>query len=393
MLAWLYGEGDFSKTLCLAVNCGDDTDTSGAAIGALWGILYGKRGIPQQWAAPIGTTIKNVAISGFDPPKTIEVFTDRSVAMTKRFLAMHDAPVMITDHPTDLSRAGELVLADPATARQLAELSPYQVVWNEADVRVMLDYREDPWIVPGTGRLLRVSIRNLGGETRAFRLSLGDVPDAWQASGLPTDAVTLDPAEAATWDLSLMMANEQSETARMTLEVTGATKPIRIPVAFMAKAAVGPDDMALASKGATAEADSEYDRESPCAAEAIDGIIATPEDFSNRWHSSLAVPHPHWIEVRLPRPERIGRVVIRFADPAGHPVDFRGLVRPKDSAEWQEVFCCNDNQDIRVFRAPITPVLTDTFRLVISKSVNPVSLNAAQISEIELYPAPDAKEK
>jgi hypothetical protein len=189
------------------------------------------------------------------------------------------------------------------------------------------------------------------------------------------------------------MADEEPEAARMTLEVTGATNPIRIPVAFFGKATVGPDDLALASKGAVVQADSEYDREAPCAAEAIDGIIATPEDFSNRWHSALAVPHPHWIEVRLPKPERIGRIVIRFADPAGHPVDFRGLVRPKDAAGWQEVFCCNDNRDTRAFRATITPVFTDMFRLEISRSVNPVTLNAAQISEIELYPARDVNVK
>ena len=70
----------------------------------------------------------------------------------------------------------------------------------------------------------------------------------------------------------------------------------------------------------------------------------------------------------------------------------RRLPRPgalRDSAEWHEVFGCSDNKDVREFRTAITPVIADTFRLVISRSVNPVSLNAAQISEIELYPARD----
>jgi ADP-ribosylglycohydrolase len=390
MLAWLYGEDDFAKSLCLSVNCGDDTDTSGAAMGSLWGILHGTKGIPQKWLAPIGTKIKNVAISGFDPPKTVEEFTDRSVAMTKRFLAIHGLPVAISDGPTDLSRAGELVLSDPAAARKLWELSPYQVVWNAADLQVTLDYLEDPSIAPGTRRKLRAMVCNLGGEAKNVSFALRDVPSGWQTAGIPSKPMALGARCGTAFDFSLVMPNEVSDSVRMTLEVSGGAKPIRMPLALVAKAAVGPDDLALASKGATTRADSEYDRETPCAAEAIDGIIATPDDFSNRWHSSLSVPHPHWIEVRLPKAERIERIVIRFADPAGRPVDFRGQVRPSGSTEWKEVFSCTGNTDTRSYRAKITPVPTDTFRLVISKSVNPVTLNAAQISEIELYPAKEA---
>jgi hypothetical protein len=48
-------------------------------------------------------------------------------------------------------------------------------------------------------------------------------------------------------------------------------------------------------------------------------------------------------------------------------------------------FLCTPNP--RSFRKEIEPVETDTFKLVIEKSVNPVTLNAAQVSEIELYPA------
>jgi hypothetical protein len=243
--------------------------------------------------------------------------------------------------------------------------------------------------IPTSRRTLHLSVRNLGSELRQIRVTLSDLSNAWQVAGVPELPVALAPAEIVTFDLSIMIVFEELETARMTLEVTGDTDPVRIPVAFVAKASVGPDDLALAAKGATVKADSEYERETACAAKAIDGVIATPEDFSNRWHSSLATPHPHWIEVELPKPERIGRVVIRFADPAGHPVEFRGFVRTRDSGEWREVFCCNDNKDNRTFRSAITPVVTNAFRLVISRSVNPVSQNAAQISEIELYPALD----
>jgi hypothetical protein len=78
-----------------------------------------------------------------------------------------------------------------------------------------------------------------------------------------------------------------------------------------------------------------------------------------------------------------------LADPAGRPVDFKGLVLGADGKEWKEVFAVRGYDDPRRFRRTIAPVKSDTFRLVIEKSVNPVSLSAAQVSEIELYPPAD----
>ncbi len=167
----------------------------------------------------------------------------------------------------------------------------------------------------------------------------------------------------------------------------GGPKTIAVPLTVMGREGPGPDDLALASQGAVATSDGELDREKGCTPRAIDGVIAGPNDFEGkRWHSALDTPHPHWVQVKLARPATIGRVVIRFADPAGRPVDFKGLVRGADGSEWKEVLAVQGYQDPRKFRRDIPPVVADTFRLVIEKSVNPVSLNAAQISEIELYP-------
>ena len=147
------------------------------------------------------------------------------------------------------------------------------------------------------------------------------------------------------------------------------------------------DNLALASKGTTATADSEYGREAPCAGKVIDGIIATEEDFHNRWHSATDRPHPHWIEVKLPKPTMLRKVIIRFADPAGHPVNFQGFVKPVDGKDLMEVIHLTGYDNPREcafsFKQPVT---TDTFRLVILKSASAKYPNAAQVSEIELYP-------
>jgi len=144
------------------------------------------------------------------------------------------------------------------------------------------------------------------------------------------------------------------------------------------------NDLALAANGARATSNSEYDQEPGCTAKVIDGVISTPADFSNRWHSSLAQPHPHWVEVQLAKPSKVGTVVIHFADPSDYPTSFAGTVRVNGTE--QQIFDVTNNQETQVYRAKIGPVTTDSFRLTIRASASPTYPNAAQVSEIELYP-------
>lgn len=47
--AWLRHPDDFRSALTVALNCGGDTDTVGAIVGALMGAKEGRRAIPQEW--------------------------------------------------------------------------------------------------------------------------------------------------------------------------------------------------------------------------------------------------------------------------------------------------------------------------------------------------------
>lgn len=59
ILGMLYGGCDFKKSIILAVDCGDDTDCTGATVGAFLGILHGLDGIPGDWRKHIGDGIVN----------------------------------------------------------------------------------------------------------------------------------------------------------------------------------------------------------------------------------------------------------------------------------------------------------------------------------------------
>lgn len=76
MLGWLAGEGDFGKSICIAVNCGEDTDCTGATLGSLFGILH-PEAIPTEWKAPIGERIViSPEVSRIEAPENLSALTE-----------------------------------------------------------------------------------------------------------------------------------------------------------------------------------------------------------------------------------------------------------------------------------------------------------------------------
>jgi ADP-ribosylglycohydrolase len=84
VLGWLAGEGDFSRAICIATNCGKDTDCTAATVGALMGILD-PTCIPDRWLAPIGRDlVLSPGIVGLNPPNTLDGFTDLVLDLRQR---------------------------------------------------------------------------------------------------------------------------------------------------------------------------------------------------------------------------------------------------------------------------------------------------------------------
>lgn len=83
ILGWLYGEGDFGKSITAAVNCGYDTDCTGASLGAILGVILGAEEIPAKWLEPIGDEIVTGGIEGIDPPATVEELAEATCRLGK----------------------------------------------------------------------------------------------------------------------------------------------------------------------------------------------------------------------------------------------------------------------------------------------------------------------
>lgn len=82
ILGWLAGEGDFGKSICIATNCGMDTDCTAATLGSILGIID-PDGIPEAWRKPIGdAVILNPQIVNLrNIPRTLTEFTEQTIRL------------------------------------------------------------------------------------------------------------------------------------------------------------------------------------------------------------------------------------------------------------------------------------------------------------------------
>ena len=96
----LYGEGDFKKSIIYAVNCGDDTDCTGATVGSIMGIVYGTKGIPTDWKDYIGDKIDYICINTMyrnKVAKSCTELTERVMDLIPIVLYAHKVHVEWTD--------------------------------------------------------------------------------------------------------------------------------------------------------------------------------------------------------------------------------------------------------------------------------------------------------
>lgn len=89
LIGLLYGEKEFGKTVCIATDCGEDTDCTAGTAGAIWGIVYGYKAIPAKWKNDCSDKIATWTLridANLLLPKTVYELTDRIVRQTPKIL-------------------------------------------------------------------------------------------------------------------------------------------------------------------------------------------------------------------------------------------------------------------------------------------------------------------
>ncbi|MBQ8341219.1 MAG: ADP-ribosylglycohydrolase family protein [Clostridia bacterium] len=159
VLGLIYGEGDFKKSMITAINCGDDTDCTGATVGATLGILGGTAAIPADWRDYIGDGIITMSIAEgilYNIPKTCAELTERVVHMAPTVLWANRAEVTLVRSgdeeeyaiPMPIERAVSGPAAKSPVLRRLEALKPYQFEVDAGIFRVRVTYDRAPNIAP-----------------------------------------------------------------------------------------------------------------------------------------------------------------------------------------------------------------------------------------------------
>lgn len=187
VIGLLYGDGDFGASLLRAVNCGDDTDCTGATTGATLGILQGRSALPESWTSYIGERILTLAIErgNFHPAKTLQELSDQVTDLTASVLQQGGARVVIDARlDTHDADAETLQAVSPAATRLWA--APVGLARVDAvHTTVEVEYLDVP--VLRTGDTTRLLLRAINNVTEHADLRVDWLlPDGWTVSPGPT---------------------------------------------------------------------------------------------------------------------------------------------------------------------------------------------------------------
>lgn len=173
LIGLLYGEGDFGDSICIAVNCGEDTDCSAATLGSILGIIHGNSKLPEKWLKPLGGVINTICINKcacLRIPADVEELTERVLRQIPIFLEAEYCDFMYGGNGFILNTAEELMcekedlyiegcfVSQPMLVHELLETSPFMVKRNCGTVNVWIDYMGKPFIKAGETKKVRLLI-------------------------------------------------------------------------------------------------------------------------------------------------------------------------------------------------------------------------------------------
>ena len=180
VLALLYGNGDFEKTILNAVRCGDDTDCTAATAGAVLGIIHGINALPAKWCDPVGKDIITKCLSGFGMqiPKNIMELTERTIAVAERALPENPALINISNAPNDFT---EFYITDKSeTPKLIGMRSPYEVSLEMPFARVGAVLVNGPQIVSGESKQIHFILHSISQIMGTLKIELL-MPETWKA--------------------------------------------------------------------------------------------------------------------------------------------------------------------------------------------------------------------
>jgi ADP-ribosylglycohydrolase len=221
----LYGE-DFGDAICKAVNCGYDTDCTGATLGSILGIILGKDGLPEKWIEPLSDKIVTNSswggIRNVREPEDLDELTERVCKIGKKILALYgdeQEPFLVSDD-----------------VKKLWKASPTRVNFDTKTLSVSIDYIDSPAIRVGVNKEFKVIVKNLRLIPIRAKVSC-KFPIGWDVTPKERELI-LQPQEEVSLAFSVQVydinALNTSNRGSIEILVKGRSQIESIPLVFVA---------------------------------------------------------------------------------------------------------------------------------------------------------------
>jgi len=154
VLSLLYGENDFGKTVCLAVNCSDSPSFTAAAAGSILGIIQGAKALPEKWAAPISNNIRTLSLNIYrvplPTPMTVTELTHR-ILLLRKMAELRDPQTGFPAEDFFATRAAE----------KLWQRSEYELQFDLLFITISVNYPDGPYVESGKPIRLKLVIQDM----------------------------------------------------------------------------------------------------------------------------------------------------------------------------------------------------------------------------------------
>ncbi len=246
-LGLLYGAGDFKRSVILAINCGDDTDCTGATLGALLGIMGGSAAIPEDWRAYIGDEIKSICLTNGHGafPKSCTQLTDcvlnlLPVTLRQRHGALMAGrePAVALAHETCLEGVSPEDFYGRSFVEGIANRKQYSFTVESVYADALIEFDAKPCAVPGGEITGAVTLTpHTMPEQKRYRLRFL-APEGWSVDcrkNLFTPAAHSSHREHATAPFVIHVGEDVEAVNRIVLEIVcaGRPTPILVPIQIM----------------------------------------------------------------------------------------------------------------------------------------------------------------
>ncbi|TET07973.1 ADP-ribosylglycohydrolase family protein, partial [Candidatus Aerophobetes bacterium] len=235
-IGFLYGK-DFGDAICKAVNCGYDTDCTGASLGALLGIILGKDGLPDKWIKPLSDKIATNSSWGgivkVREPKNLNELTKRVCRIGKKVFSLYGEEN--ARGKKTLSVKVDLSFRPDENIKKLWYLSPTKVDFDLYTLLASVDYLDNPVVQLGISKDFRVTLRN----PRVAALEVEVLikpPEGWKVEPR-IKKITIGPGAESICNFSIRVddirALNTSNQASLCVSVKGRAQLEQIPLVFI----------------------------------------------------------------------------------------------------------------------------------------------------------------